>query len=119
MKGLLIALMPDEALPIVIVGIGIALILGIINRKTAFSFLAIIIIFMLLIPFIDALFESLPLWLLLLLMVGFSFIILRLILNTILGREVTGHFLGTLLFTIFSLPFRLIGYLFRGRGRGI
>ncbi len=117
MKELLLLLLPDEALPLIIAGLGIALILGIINRRVVFNLLGIVILFSLLSPFIDSLFESLPLWLLLLLSLGFAFSILKLVLNTVFGKEATGNFLGRVLFEIFALPFRCIGLLFRWRRR--
>lgn len=115
MIELLWAFLPDEALPVIIVGLGLALIIGIISRSVVFSILGTIILFALLSPFIDALFDSLPLWLLLLSMLVVGFSLLKLMMNTLFGREATGHFLGELLFAIFAMPFRLFGHFIRGR----
>lgn len=117
MFELLLAFLPDQALPLIIVGLGLALILGIISRSFAFSILGTVILFAILSPFIDALFDSLPLWLLILLMLFFGLSLLKLVMNTLFGREATGHFLGELLFAIFAMPFRLLGHLIRGRRR--
>lgn len=117
MFELLFAFLPDEALPVIIVGLGLALILGIISRSVVFSILGTIILFAILSPFIDALFDSLPLWLLLLIMLFVGFSLLKLIMNTLFGREATGHLLGRFLYKVFAMPFRLIGHLIRGRRR--
>ena len=117
MLELLLAFMPDEALPVIIVGLGFALILGIISRSVVFSILGTIILFALLSPFIDALFDSLPLWLLLLIMLIVGFTLLKFVMTTLFGKEATGHVLGQLLMAIFILPFRILGLLIRGRRR--
>lgn len=119
MFELLLAFMPDEALPVIIAGLGLFLILGIISRSFAFSILGTIILFALLSPFIDAMFDSLPLWLLLLIMLVAGFSLLRFVMSALFGREATGHFLGEVLFAIFAMPFRLLGYLIRGRRRAL
>lgn len=119
MFELLLAFLPDQAYPAIIAGLGLALILGIVSRSFVFSILGTIILFALLSPFIDALFDSLPLWLLLLIMLIVGFSLLRFVMSTLFGKEATGHILGALLITLFAMPFRLLGYLIRGRRRAI
>lgn len=116
MFELLLAFLPDQAYPVLITGIGLALILGIITRSAAFSILGTIILFALLSPFIDALFDMLPLWLLLLIMLWVGFTLFRFVIGGLFGREAAGHFMGRVLYDIFILPFRVVGYIFR-RGR--
>lgn len=115
MKTLLVALMPDGLLPVLIAFTGLALILGIITKKAAFSFVWIIILLVFFTPFIDAVFESLPLWLVLMIVAAFIISIIKVVMHAIFGKAVTTEFMGHLLYDLFLLPFRLIGYLFRGR----
>ena len=117
MFELILAFMPDQAYPAIIAGLGLALILGIISRSVVFSILGTIILFALLSPFIDTLFDSLPLWLLLLIMLVVGFTLLKFVMTTLFGKEATGHVLGQLLMAIFTLPFRILGLLIRGRRR--
>lgn len=61
--SLLLALIPDEALILVIVAIGFGLMLGIIRGKAAASMIGGLLLFILLGPFVEALLEALPWWL--------------------------------------------------------
>lgn len=115
MTGLLLAFMPDNFLLIVLVFVGIALTLGIFSRQKAFNYIKIIVLFALLSPFLYAVFDQLPAWLLILLMVGFIFSIARVLLNALFGKGATDQFVGQVMFALFSLPFRIIGNIIRGR----
>ena len=48
MTGMLLALLPENFFPLLIVGIGFALIFGLMNRRSAFGFLGFIVLFLLL-----------------------------------------------------------------------
>ncbi len=118
MKGLLWAFMPDGVLPVLIVFTGLALILGIVTRKAAFSFVGILILLALFTPFIESLFDSLPWWVSLLFMAAFVICIIKAVMHAIFGRAATAEFMGHLMYDIFLLPFRLLGNLIiRRRGR--
>ncbi len=115
MIGILSALTLNGFLPLLIVLIGLGLILGILSRKNAFSFIKIIIIFALFSPFIASLFKSLPTWIVLLIMGVVILGAVKGVLYLLFGKEATGEFLGHLMYDLFMLPFRLIGYVFRRR----
>ena len=115
--SMLFALLPDNALVLVIMAIGIGLIIGIFSRKAAFGYMGMIILYALLSPFIDSLFDILPLWLVLLLLVVFILGILRVGLNIFFGKRSTDYFVGLFMWNLFVLPFRFIGHLFGVRRR--
>jgi hypothetical protein len=115
MRGLLFTLLPDDALILVIVVVAIGLMIGIFSRRVAFWYLGMVILYVLLSPFIDSLFEILPLWLVLLILGFFILSISRLILNLLFGRRATDTFVGLLMWNLFALPFRFLGHLLRMR----
>lgn len=117
MKGLLFMLLPDDALILVIIVISIGLIVGIFSKKVAFGYVGMIVVFAMLSPFIDALFDILPLWLVLLILTIFLFGIARAGLNMLFGRRATDTFIGLLMWNFFALPFRFLGYLLGIRRR--
>ena len=119
---------PDSALVLVIVAIGFALMLGIIRGRQAASMLGGLIVMILLTPFVGALVDGLPLWVLALLMIMTSLSVLRWCSNLLLGASVTDHMLGSLaadavkagfwgIFFLLFLPLRVIGWLLRGGSR--
>jgi hypothetical protein len=117
MKGMLLAWLPESFFPLLIVGIGFALILGIISRQRAFGFIGFIVLFLLISPFVYALFDQLPVWLLLAIFVVVIFSAFRAILGFCFGKGATDQFVGQVMFAAFSMPFRLLGRLFQGRRR--
>jgi hypothetical protein len=114
MLTFLLTILPENFWIIIMVFAGIGLMLGIISRQAAFGVLGTIVILALAIPFIDALFEDLPLWVLILLMIVFGFMFIRWTFNLFFGKRTTDHFAALILHDIFLLPFRFIRYLFRG-----
>jgi len=115
MGGLLLAFLPDNFLVILLIFVGIALIFGIFSRHKAFNFVKIIVIFALLSPFLYAIFDQLPAWLLILIMIGFIFSIARVLLNALFGKGATDQFVGQVMFALFAMPFRIIGNILRRR----
>jgi hypothetical protein len=122
--SLLWALIPDEALVLVIVVIGLGLMLGIIRSRTAASMIGGLVLLVLLGPFIEALFAALPWWLTLLLLVFVILSLLRAFSSLLLGSRASDHMVGILaadavracflgLCQILTLPFRIVGWLFR------
>lgn len=114
---LVLFFIPDEMLPLLIMGIGFALIFRIVSVGWAFGFIASLVILHLLSPFIESLIggliDSMDPWLLTLLMILLTFYLLRLLLSLILGREGASSFLGRVAYDIFLLPFRAVAGLFR------
>src|SRR5437667_12881860 len=88
--------LPDEAIVLVFVGIGLALIYGLIRGRQAASILGGIVIMLLLAPFAGALFNALPLWLTLILTVAICFSILRSFASLFLGSGAADHMIGAL-----------------------
>lgn len=104
---------PDEWLVVIIVGIGLALIFGIVRAGTAFGLIGVILGMIILGPFIESLMDSLDLWVLLLLLVIGALYVLRVVLSLVLGREGAGSFMGHLAYDLLSLPFGILAGLFR------
>ena len=71
------ALLPDEFMVVVIIGVGLALMVGLIAGRRAWQILGTIFLVLLLAPFVEALVASLPWWLLLLGLVVLVFASLR------------------------------------------
>jgi len=117
MTSLLFAFMPDHMFFLVIMAVGIGLMIGLVSKSTAFGIIASIVLYLLLSPCIGAILDLLPLWLLLLLMVFFALSIWRTLMGALFGRRATGHFMGHLMWFVFTLPFRMLGYVFGGRRR--
>lgn len=122
--NLLLALLPDQALILVIAAIGLGLILRFISPKYAASIVGGIILMLLMEPFFNALFAALPWWLTLLISGFFLLSILRSLFNLMLGSRATDHMVGILAadavrfsltgaFRLLLMPFRLIGWLLR------
>jgi len=114
-NGLLFALLPDNALILVIMGIGFALIIGVVNRRMAFQFVGIIILYLMLAPFIESIFGQLPPWLMTIIEIAFILSIARWILSALFGRRSTDHFVAILMWNLFAFLFRFLGYLFGTR----
>jgi hypothetical protein len=112
MTSLLLTFIPDQALILVIVAVGIGLMIGLVSRSAAFGIISFIVLYLLISPFIGALLDILPLWLLFLLMVFFVLSIGRTVLSSLFGRRATGHFVGHLMWFVFTLPFRIFGFVF-------
>ena len=122
--GLLWTLIPDEALIIVIAGIGIALMLGVIRAKAALPMLGGIVLMVLLGPFVEALFLALPWWAIIAVVLVLCISLLRGLSNMLLGERASDHMVGILaadvirfcfvgFVQILAMPFRLIGWLCR------
>jgi hypothetical protein len=114
MLTFLLTILPENFLIIIIVFADLGLILGLVSRQAAFGILWTIVILALAMPFVDALFDSLPLWVLILLMIAFGFMLLRWVFTLLFGRKTTAHLLALILHDIFLLPFRIIKSLLRG-----
>ncbi len=112
--------LPDEAMPLVIVGVGLALMLGLIRVRTALSVLGTVILLLLAGPFIEALIETLPGWMILLLVLFVVLALFRGVLSLLLGERAAAHTIGILAadmirlcFGLLFLPFRILWWVFR------
>lgn len=116
--------LPDEVLPLIIAGIGISLIVGVINRQAAFRLLGILFLSVLLAPFIEGFVSGLPLILILLLLAIIGLSMIKGVSAMLIGKEATDHVVGNLatefiklLLKLIFLPFRLIWWGVRGPGQ--
>lgn len=121
----ILGLLPDGAMVLVIMAIGFALMCGLLRPKRAFTMLGGLVLMLVLSPFISALVEALPFWLLAILLLLFGLSLLRALSNFVIGPGATDEMVGTLAadvvrsgvraaFFILTLPFRAIGWLLRG-----
>jgi hypothetical protein len=112
--------LPDEFVILVIVGVALAMIVGLVRGRTAAGIIGGLILMLLAQPLIDALVDALPGWLLLLVLLWLVWWTFRALASLLLGREAAGHMTGILaadvvrfiartVFWIIALPFRLIG----------
>ncbi|MGV8080940.1 MAG: hypothetical protein AB2L22_12900 [Syntrophales bacterium] len=111
MMRMLLFLAPPETWMLLLMFASLCLVIGL--RKIATTILGGILMMALFTPFLEALINILPTWMLILLMVFAVLSIFRLI----VGRRVAAHFFALVLHDLFLLPFRFIGWLLRGPGR--
>jgi len=124
MKEGLWLLLPDEMLVLVIIGVGLALILGLIRGRAAMGLLGAVVLVLLAGPFIDALLDTLPGWMLFLLLLFVAVALFRRALSLLLGPRAADEAVGSLaadviragfrlLFLLLCLPFRILWWVFR------
>lgn len=120
----LLAFLPEEALPLMLVFAGLAFVLQ--QRKIAIALLTMAGVMIFLPPLIEPFLAMLPLWALYLLMGLFVLSIPFTVVSLIFGRRYARRFnrgigrrvergVFTGIIFLLSLPFRLIGRLFRRR----
>jgi hypothetical protein len=117
MNSPLWALVPDSALPLIIVGVALALMIGIIKPRRAMSIVGMIIVCIIAEPFINALFDALPTWLNLLITIAFVLSMVRAGIRLLLGNRATDHMVGILAADVVRLFFRILFFPFRLLGR--
>jgi len=116
--------LPDEAMALVIVAIGLALIVGLVRGRTAPGLLGMVVLVLLAGPFIDSLLDTLPGWVLLLLLLWVALGLFRWVLSVLLGARAADEAVGSLaadvirtgfrlLFFLLCLPFRILWWVFR------
>ena len=117
--------LPEGAEVLVIAGVALLLIVGVFSRKKAFGILGVLLLILLAEPFVVALLNVMPWWLLIPLMAVVVLSLLRTILGKRIFDEVIGHLLARVIWAVgaFSfraawravcLPFRALRWLFRG-----
>lgn len=108
LTDLLLVLMPNELLPLVIVGVGLALIVGVMNRRRALGLVLLVVSLPVLEQVFAALLNGMPAWLLLCLCMFIAIQILRVLLESVVGREAAGHILGALVIGVCRFAFHLM-----------
>ena len=115
----LLALLPVEFVPFIIVGGGLALMLG--ARVVARSMFILAIAMVLIPPLVEPLLILLPEWVLWLLVALVWVSVLGSIAALVMGRGARDQMVGTLaadlLKWVLFAPFRLVGWLIRALGR--
>jgi hypothetical protein len=116
--------LPDEALPLVSVGCGLLVILGVMRSRAALGIIGTFVVLILLSPFLDGLFDALPAWLLLLVGLAVVMSIVRGLTVMVLGQRAADHMAGALaadaargLVRLVFLPIRVAFALLTGPGR--
>jgi len=113
MNSVLWSLLQVSALPLVIIGVALALIVGIVKPRGAMTILGGVILTILLTPFFNAVFDLLPWWLCLLLTVAFFMSILRAGVQLLLGPRATDHMVGALATDVVRMCIRALFFPLR------
>ncbi|MFH1148102.1 MAG: hypothetical protein V1736_10405 [Pseudomonadota bacterium] len=111
--GILLTFLPDEFLILVPLGLGILVILRIVTFGQAISILLGLFIMIALMPFVSSLLDCLPFWLLAILILFLGYSLVKSVSSALLGRGVTDHLFGSILYDLVLLPFRVTRWIFR------
>jgi hypothetical protein len=111
-------LLPDSAIPLLIVGVGLLLIVGVLSRGRAISIIGGLLAYLIFAPFAGVLLALFPWWVSPLLLVVFVMSVLRAASALFLGERASDHMVGILAacvvmgtFKAFLFPFRLLARL--------
>lgn len=111
------AFLPDEMMPLVVVGLAVALIVGLVSRRTALVVVGTLVALLLLGPIVSGVIALLPFWALLLLGAWFLFYLFRSLLGLLIGddgaRTAMGHVFGHFILALLYMPFRVLGTVLR------
>lgn len=106
-------------------GVGLALIVGLLTGRAAIGVLGLLILFPILAPFVEALFGAIPAWVSLLILVIVGLSILRGLASLFIGGRAADHMTGILaadvvrlIIMCLFLPFRMVGWIFRTISNG-
>lgn len=113
---------PDEALVLLFMLAGFALMFGF--RQVAAGLFVTALLCIILPPFIEELMAQAPAWLSLLILVVVGIALVRGVMESLIGKRATGNVIAELIlsvlrsfFWVLSLPFRLIIWAFTGARR--
>ena len=124
MNSWLWALVPNEATILVVVGIAVAVMFGFMKRgQIGMVLVGLVVLPILVAPFFESLFASLPAWVSLVTLLVFGMLIARAVLQLCIGRRAADHVVGELttrlilgVFHLFALPFKMVAAALRSRG---
>jgi hypothetical protein len=112
---LLWLLLPDSAIPVLIVGVALLLIVGVLSRGRAIGIIGALLAYLIFAPFVGLLLAMFPWWVSPLLLVVFVMSVLRAASDLLLGERASGHMVGILaagvvrgIFKTLLFPFRLL-----------
>jgi hypothetical protein len=107
--------------PLLIAGLGLALIVGLVRPKSAASIIGSIILVLLTGPFIEAIIALLPMWVVLIALFLMLLRVVRSLVTTMLGKGAADHMIGALatefvklVCSIMLMPLKLLFHLLRG-----
>lgn len=106
--GALWTLLPDEALPLLIVGVGLAMIVGLLRGRAALNILLMILLIPVLAPFVEALMGALPPWLSLIILAAVGLSILKGLATLIIGSRAADTMVGSLAADLVRLAVRIL-----------
>jgi hypothetical protein len=116
--------LPDEALPLLIVGIGLAIILGLLRGRAALGLLVLLLLAPVLGAVVEPLLAQLPPWVTVLLLAFVGLAILRRLAALFLGPRAADTMVGALAADVVRLAVRLlllplliVGWTVRSRSR--
>lgn len=98
--------LPDEFAILLIMGLGLAVIVGLVRPMRALLLIGMGALLYALSPVVEALFAALPLWALLAVLLWAGLAIARGVLVSLLGREAAGHVLGTFVVWVIAATLR-------------
>jgi hypothetical protein len=107
----LLAFLPEEAMVLLPVALGLMVILGRLPATKAISVVLLLAAVGALMPVLGESLGMLPLWVLLLLMGWFGYALVRSLAGLFLGKNVADHLIANLLSFLLIAPFRLLGRL--------
>ena len=113
MLNLLLALIPDSALPLIVAGAGLAIVLGLVKPRTAFGFIGSFVLLIIATPFVESLFVALPFWANALIILGGAFWAVRIVLEFALGGHGAGHVIGTAFVGLIKIVFQVLFFPIR------
>jgi len=99
---------PDEALLLIVMGIGLALMLGLIGGRAALGILGMVLLLPLLSPFVEALVGELPPWVSLVLLAIVALALIRGLAALLLGARAADTMVGNLAADLVRLVVRLL-----------
>ncbi len=116
--GALWMLMPDAAMPLVVLGVGLAVLFGFLRGRAALALLfGLLVLPILLAPFVETAMAELPAWISLAVLLLLLLAILRGVAALLIGRaaaaEMVGHIAAQAVIALFALPFRMVRWGFR------
>jgi hypothetical protein len=121
MRNLLVFL-PDEAFPLILVLLAVAVVVGLARPRLLLGFLLLLMLLPVIGPLFDAFLTAVPWWLVVLVVGGLLMWVVRAALSVLVGREAAAHVVGALVaeaikavFKLLFLPVRVIGWLLRRR----
>ena len=120
MKSGFIWLLPEEFLPLLMLGLGIGITLGLVTGRTVLSFIG----FLIFLPFLGSIagdvFSAVPPWIALVVIAIIVLAILRTVAAVVIGERAADTMTGNLAADAVRfgirccfLPFRMIGWMFR------